>query len=123
MNHIFHIYLVLLSPTLEYKFQEVKIWFNFLSSLSSAPRRVLGTQCGLVVIHGRMKGSRIQGEICKWNKGDKKKIHFWYLHFIWEEITITSKNHPNNKENHKYRIEFRNPNSSVLVISHRKMVT
>lgn len=58
IDHIFHIYLVLLSPTLEYKFQEVKIWLNFLSSLSSAPRRVLGTQCGLVVIHGRMKGGK-----------------------------------------------------------------
>lgn len=58
IGHIFHIYLVLLSPTLEYKFQEVKIWFNFLSSLSSAPRRVLGTQCGLAVIHGRVEGRK-----------------------------------------------------------------
>ena len=102
IGHIFHIYLVLLSPTLEYKFQEVKIWFNFLSSLSSAPRRVLGTQCGLAVIHGRVEG-RKKAEVInpmsykvefkvKTVNGTKemtKKIHFLYLLFIWGEITIT----------------------------------
>ena len=72
-----------------------------MSSLSSAPRRVLGTQWGLVVIYGRVEGRKAEVinpmsykvefkvKTANGTKEMRKKIHFWYLLFIWEEITIT----------------------------------